>query len=173
MEFQSTKFKDLYIINFPLFKDNRGSLIKPWISSDFHSIFGDNMETYVTKSYAGSVRGLHYQEGEFAQKKIIVCISGKIEDVAIDLRRNSDTDGKVFNQTLSESEGQALLIPEGFAHGVYAYEESIFMMISDKEYLPSKEKGILWSSVPIFNNFDISKVSEKDSKLPLFKDIIL
>ena len=47
------------------------------------------------------------------------------------------------------------------------------MMISDKEYLPSKEKGILWSSVPIFNNFDISKVSEKDSKLPLFKDIIL
>ena len=173
MKLQPTEFKDLYIIDFLMFKDNRGSLIKPWLSSEFQNVFGNNMETYITKSYAGSVRGLHYQEGIFSQKKIVVCISGKIEDVAIDMRCNSDTYGKVFNLTLSESEGKAVLIPEGFAHGVYAYEDSIFVNFSNKEYLPNKEKGILWSSVSLFDNFNITKVSQKDSNLPLLKDVIV
>ena len=173
MKFHPTDFKGLYIVDFDRFEDQRGVMIKPWINSDLNKIFGSNMETYLSSSHKGAMRGLHYQKGSSAQKKFVTCISGRIEDVAVDMRRESSTYGCIFNFTLNALDGRGVIIPKGFAHGVYAYKDSLFANISDHVYIPENEGGILWSSIPLLRDFPVTIVSEKDSKLPSLEEVIL
>jgi dTDP-4-dehydrorhamnose 3,5-epimerase len=172
MKFHDTKFKGLYIVDFVRFEDERGVLVKPWVADELEKIFGYNMETYMTSSKAGTMRGLHYQKGSEAQNKFVTCLSGKIEDVAVDLRHNSTTYGEVFNITLNKMDGCGVIIPEGFAHGIYAYEDSLYAAFSSKDYAPHDEGGVLWSSIPILRDFPVTFVSKKDAQLPALKEIL-
>jgi len=172
MEFQSTDFEGLFIIDFHRFEDHRGILVKPWISHELSEIFGNNMETYITNSYAGAVRGLHFQRGINEQKKFITCLKGKIEEVAVDIRLDSATYGMVFHITLNALEGRGVIIPGGFAHGVYAHDDSLFINFSDKLFSPGDEGGILWSSIPLIKEFPVKFISEKDQQLPTLEEVL-
>ncbi len=173
MKFHSTNFEGLHVVDFNRFEDQRGILIKPWIASDLNKIFGSNMETYISSSHEGAMRGLHYQKGSSAQKKFVTCLSGSIEDVAVDMRRESSTYGCVFNITLNALDGRGVIIPKGFAHGVYAHKDSLFAKFSDQTYSYGNEGGILWSSIPLLRGLPVTIVSEKDSKLPSLEEVIL
>jgi dTDP-4-dehydrorhamnose 3,5-epimerase len=173
MKFHATKFKDLYIVDFIRFEDERGIMVKPWVTNELEKKFGSNMETYITSSKAGTMRGLHYQKGSVAQNKFVTCLSGKIEDVAVDLRHDSTTYGEVFNITLNKMDGRGVIIPEGFAHGIYAYDDSLYVAFSSKDYAPYNEGGVLWSSIPILRDFPVTFVSKKDAQLPALKDVLL
>jgi len=173
LTFEKTEFEDLFIVNFSQFLDDRGILIKPWISHCFKDIFGVNVETYITKSVAKSIRGLHFQTGVRAQKKFIACLDGKIEDIVVDMRKNSKTFGSMYSITLNGMSEKGLLVPEGFAHGVYAYEDSIFVNFSNKYYSPKYESGIFWSSVEGLEHLSVTTISEKDAALPEFNKIFI
>ena len=172
MKFTRTDFEGLFIVDFHKFEDHRGILVKPWISHELCEVFGENMETYITHSYAATIRGLHFQTGINEQKKFITCLKGKIEDVAVDIRNNSATYGMVFQITLNAFEGKGVIIPSGFAHGVYAHDDSLFINFSDKHFSPGDEGGILWSSIPQIRDLSVKFISEKDQRLPTLEEVL-
>ncbi len=172
MKLINTEFEGLYIVEFNRFEDHRGVLIKPWVADELEEVFGSNMEAYISSSHARTIRGLHYQRGAAAQKKYVTCVHGKIEDVAIDMRPQSETYGQSYNITLAGMDGRGVIVPAGFAHGVYAYEDSIIVNISDQKYAPGEEAGIHWSSVKALKGLPVDHVSDKDSNLPLLEDVI-
>ena len=108
-----TKFKDLFIYKNKSFKDNRGyfkELVK-------ENVIKKKLRfTVMSCSKKNVIRGLHIQTKK-SQGKFISVLKGKIYDVALDLRKNSKTFGKVFKCILSEKNSQSIYIPPGFAHG--------------------------------------------------------
>lgn len=166
MELISTEFDGVYKVKFFSIGDNRGRFIKPFVQKSLNEVFGNNVETYFSWSEAGSFRGLHYQEGKYAQDKLVICLQGKIIDFAIDLRKSSKTYKKTFSMKLDSNENYAVLIPKGFAHGIYAIEKCLITNFCSTQYAPDFEKGIHWQSVDGYENINVTELSEKDAKLP-------
>lgn len=172
MTFHNTKFEGLKIVEFFRAPDERGVFIKPWLKSAANDQFGAAAEIYFSHSKKGVLRGLHYQRGSFAQKKFVVCLSGKIEDIAVDLRPHSPTKGKVFKMTLTGMQNTGVIIPEGFAHAIFAHDESTIVNVCDKPYHSGEEGGVNWKSVPDINHLPVLAVSSKDATLPNLEDIL-
>ena len=109
------------------------------------------------------------------QAKIVRCIKGEVFDVAVDIRKNSPCFGKWTGDYLSEKDKNMIFIPAGFAHGylVLSEEAEIVYKVS-KEYSGDHERGILWKDPAIGIEWPLEAepiLSEKDKKLPLFKDL--
>ena len=99
-----------------------------------------------TKSKKGVLRGLHYQAPPHAQGKLVRAISGRVFDVAVDLRKSSKNFGRWVSVELSEENGNMLWIPEGFAHGFIALEDDTRVLYNfTSEYSKDSGRGILWS----------------------------
>ncbi|WP_121061640.1 dTDP-4-dehydrorhamnose 3,5-epimerase family protein [Chachezhania antarctica] len=91
----------------------------------------------------GTVRGMHYQKGDHAEVKLVTCLSGKVFDVAVDLRDGSPTFGQAHGVVLSPDNANALLIPEGFAHGFQTLTPDCEMFyFHSKFYAPDHEAGL-------------------------------
>ena len=165
MNINSTKFKDLKLLKFKKFSDLRGDVIKI-LNKKNKSIKFRCHESYISSSKKGTIRGLHGQTGKFSQAKIIYCIKGKALDVAIDLRKNSKTFGKVFKKIISSKNLLGVLIPKGFVHGVVILENNtILINFCSSEYNPKKEFGINIKSINL--KFPKMKlyISNKDKNL--------
>jgi dTDP-4-dehydrorhamnose 3,5-epimerase len=172
MKIHNTDFDQLKIIEFGFFRDERGLLLKPWISSDLKDLFGSNAETYITSSEEGTIRGLHFQKGNSSQKKYVSCLEGTILDISVDLRRESATYGRVFTRTLQAMDGFGVLIPEGFAHGIFAFRKSTVISFSNNSYSPAEEGGILWSSIDELSDLPVRVISDKDKNLPSLDKVL-
>lgn len=124
----------------------------------------------------GTVRGLHYQIPPRPQDKLVRVSRGRIFDVAVDLRQASATFGKHVSVELSGENGEQLFIPAGFAHGFCTLEKDteVVYKVSDF-YDPKTEEGVLWSDPALNISWPASPqhatISDKDAKLPLFKDM--
>ena len=91
----------------------------------------------------GSVRGLHYQRPPHAESKLVHCLRGEVFDVAVDLRRGSPTFLRWHGERLSGDNGVALLIPEGFAHGLQTLAEDVDMLYCHSApYVAAAEHGV-------------------------------
>lgn len=119
----------------------------------------------------GTVRGLHYQRPPHAEMKLVSCIHGKVWDVAVDLRFNSPTFMQWHAQTLSEDNGHALLIPEGFAHGFQTLINDCSMLYMHSEvYAPQSEAGLRFNDgrLDITWPLPVSEISARDlAHLPI------
>jgi dTDP-4-dehydrorhamnose 3,5-epimerase len=128
-----------------------------------------------SKSVKGVIRGLHYQLKPFPQAKLIRVVTGKILDVALDIRKDSLTFGKWFGIELDSENKDQLLIPHGFAHGFSVLSDTAIIQYKcDNLYNSQYERGInlndpsldiywkLGSTVPV--------ISEKDLAQPLMSD---
>ncbi|NMC99779.1 MAG: dTDP-4-dehydrorhamnose 3,5-epimerase, partial [Bacteroidales bacterium] len=127
-----------------------------------------------SQSTFGVVRGLHYQIGEYAQAKLVRVVKGKVFDVAVDLRKNSQTFGKWYGIELSEEQKNMFFIPKGFAHGFSVLSETaVFSYKCDQFYNKESERGILFSDPKLKIDWKIPTnkaiISEKDKILPLFE----
>ena len=171
MVFEDTEFEGLKVVNYFRAPDDRGVFVKPWLSELLVTEFGALSEAYFSFSEKHVFRGLHFQHGEHAQKKYIVCLTGSIEDVAIDMRPESKTYGKVFRKKLIGMDGIGVIVPAGFAHGIYSYEPSTIVNFCDKPFSPGDEGGIRWCSVKDLNDLDVRLLSDKDSKLPEYESL--
>jgi len=152
--------------------DERGSFSKLFGQSPGEKIeFEGNIiqVNYVKNKLAGTLRGLHYQVGTFAESKIIHCIHGSVWDVAVDVRPESPTYKQWTGNTLSASNMNFMRIPRGFAHGYITLEdETELIYFSDNELSMEHEKGVIWDDVSIGIKWPIEPVliSGKDQSWP-------
>src|SRR5690606_6424242 len=92
-------------------------------------------------SQKGVIRGLHFQRAPYAQAKLATVISGSVLDVVVDLRRGSATFGQVYACQLDATRKNMLLVPEGFAHGFAALEDTIFFFKCSNLFHKASESG--------------------------------
>lgn len=172
MEATATNIKGLVLIQNRYIGDSRGRFSELYKESAFWSegITDRFMQDNTSFSKKGVLRGLHFQLYPFQQSKLVYCLSGRIFDVAVDLRAESPTYLKHYAIDLT-NDGTGLYLPKGMAHGFYAYEPSIILYKCDMEYSPKHEGGIRWDDPKL--NIPWPKgekrVSDKDNALPFLK----
>ena len=176
MKINKTFIEDLLVIEPRLFKDERGFFYESFNKNNLDKIINIVfVQDNESKSYKGVVRGLHFQRPPFEQTKLVRCVSGKILDVAVDLRINSKTYGKSFSIELSSENNKQLFVPKGFAHGFQVLSETAIVNYKvDNFYNSKSDSGIIWNDkdLSIDWNLDIKPLlSEKDLKLDLFKNL--
>lgn len=129
------------------YEDERGYFIKDFDASIFsQSVIGNIVlkEEFYSKSTKGVVRGMHFQT-KMPQSKIVSCICGRIYDVVVDLRRDSDSFGKYIGIELSEYNHSSLFVPQGCAHGFMALEDNTITYYKcDNDYLKDNDATIKW-----------------------------
>ena len=171
-----TEIQDLVIIEPTVFEDNRGFFLESYNYNDFKEIGIDNnfVQDNHSKSSKGVLRGLHFQKGEFAQAKLVRVLKGAVLDVAVDLRKDSQTFGKYVAIELSEENKKMFFIPRGFAHGFLALTDEVESYYKcDNFYTPQAEDGLVWNDDDLkiewnFKKYNINEkeliISEKDKK---------
>jgi len=176
MTFEKTFIDGLLIITPDVFHDERGYFFESY-NLNKYSGSGLNqtfVQDNISKSQKGTIRGLHYQVGEFAQGKLCLVILGKVLDVAVDVRFNSPTYGKYFSIELNDNNKKQLWIPPGFAHGFSVLsEEAVFSYKCTNFYSKQHERAILYSDTDLNINWqvDVPLVSPKDLQATKFRDI--
>lgn len=128
-----------------------------------------------SKSKANVLRGLHYQEGDAAQAKLVHCSAGVIFDVVVDLKERSPTFGESAATILSEYNNKMLYIPRDYAHGFLTLSESTKVRYKiDNDYEPDREAGIIWDDPTLAIDWPSEDpiLSEKDSNWPTFETAV-
>lgn len=140
-----TDIDGVFIIEPKIFGDERGYFYESFSSKVFKEKVSDIdfVQDNQSKSCYGVIRGLHFQEFPYAQTKLVRCVKGKVLDVAVDIRKDSETYGKHVAVELSDENNRQLLIPQGFAHGFSVLsEEAIVQYKCDNYYHKESENGI-------------------------------
>lgn len=166
-----TKISDLFILEPKVFGDERGYFFESYNEKAFKELgftynFVQDNESF--SSY-GTLRGLHFQKGEFAQAKLVRVVKGVVLDVAVDIRKESPTFGQHVAVELSEQNKRMLMIPRGFAHGfVVLSDTAVFQYKCDNFYSPENEGGIAWDDIDLGINWKVEReniiISEKDKR---------
>ena len=176
MKINKTFIEDLLIIEPQLFKDDRGFFYESYNKNNLDKVVNVVfVQDNESKSNKGVVRGLHFQLPPFEQTKLVRCVSGKILDVAVDLRTNSKTYGKYFSIELSSENKKQLFVPKGFAHGFQVIsDEAIVNYKVDNFYNPKSDSGIIWNDKELSIDWNLAikpVISLKDLKLISFKEL--
>jgi dTDP-4-dehydrorhamnose 3,5-epimerase len=180
MEYIKTDIEGVWILQPKVFDDARGYFFEVFKQSDFEQHIGkvNFIQDNESKSSYGVLRGLHYQKGEFSQAKLVRVISGKVLDVAVDIRKNSPTFGKHVMVELSEENKRQFYIPRGFAHGFLVMsDEAVFTYKVDNIYSSPNEASIRFDDPDLAIQWSISldKVltSPKDLTAVSLKDAVV
>ena len=178
MPFTFTKcpIEGLWEVQPKVFGDKRGYFFEVYSEKDFKEA-GLNMnfvQDNQSSSFRGVLRGLHFQKIH-PQGKLVRAVQGRVYDVAVDLRKGSETFGRYHGVILDSEKQNQFYIPEGFAHGFYVLSESaVFAYKCTDFYHPEDEGGIMWNDPTIGIDWksiapDIEPVlSEKDTRHPCF-----
>ena len=184
--FTKTSIEGVMIVDVRKFEDERGYFMETYKRPDFvkGGIDVDFVQDNQSASRKGVLRGLHFQK-QFPQSKLVRVVSGKVFDVAVDLRKNSPTFGRWEGVVLSAENRRQFFIPKGFAHGFLVLSDyAEFCYKCDDVYHPNDEGGILWSDEAIGIDwpaldgdavFDKTKLilSDKDQKWQSIKNLEL
>ena len=162
----SEVFEDIKYFKGKFFPDERGFFKKPFYGSNLDDYFKNVSEVLVSKSKKNVIRGLHIQRKK-PQGKFISVIKGKILDVAVDLRKNSNTYGKYFSIVLSEKNSKSVYVPPGFAHGFCGLEKENYIIYNCSNYRHKRsETGIQYNDKSLKIKWPLKKpiISKKDKK---------
>ncbi len=164
-----------------VFEDERGYFFESFNSREFAEATGMDI-TFVqdneSKSRYGVLRGLHFQREPYTQSKLVRVVSGRVWDVAVDIRRGSPTFGKYVAVELSGENKRQMFIPKGIAHGYVVLEDdTIFQYKCDNLYNPESEGAIAWNDPTIAIEWPIPAadiiLSEKDKHHPTLNNACL
>ena len=147
MLIKKTKFKEVYIIEKSLFKDNRGFFYRDFCNKFLKKIkFQIKQVNFSFNKKKFTLRGFHYQIKPFEEDKIITCVSGEIINVSIDLRKKSKTYQKVLRIKLSEKNHRSIIIPKGFANAYLTLKNNTkIIYYMSQFYKPSSDNGIRYN----------------------------
>jgi dTDP-4-dehydrorhamnose 3,5-epimerase len=171
-----TELEGVLIIEPDFFPDSRGFFFESYNKKKYEDA-GMNFEFVqdnISKSNKGTVRGLHYQVGEFAQGKLCQVLTGSVMDVAVDIRSGSPTYGKHVAVELTGANHKQIWIPPGFAHGFSVLEDdTIFSYKCTAFYSKIDERAILYNDAELNIDWKIKEpiVSEKDLEAKKFSEI--
>ena len=179
MKVTETHLEGCFIIEPTVFGDDRGSFFESFNAQEFKELtrldvcfVQDNQSI----SQRGVLRGLHFQKGQHAQAKLVRVIKGKVLDVAVDVRPESNTYGQVFSIELSGRNNKQLFVPRGFAHGFSVLEnDTIFAYKCDNYYNKESESGIIFNDADLdidwHLDFNEIMLSDKDKELKSLKEL--
>jgi len=172
MIFNQTKLRDAFVIELDKFEDERGFFARTWDKTIFEKNGLNPTLVQVNISFnlkKGTIRGLHYQKPPFEEAKLVRCTRGKIFDVIIDLRKNSQTYKDWFGEKLTQENHKMLYVPERFAHGYQTLEDNTEILYQVSQiYSPSSEEGIRWNDPAFKIKWPLkqSTISLKDNSYP-------
>jgi len=157
----------VYVFETPKYKDKRGTFTVPFNLKEFRettNFYADFVQDNLSISKKGVLRGLHYQVKN-PQGKLVKVIKGSVQDVVVDLRRQSPTFGKHLSIILSSKNNLSLWVPPGFAHGFLSLSEGthFFYKVTD-EYIPENERSLIWNDSELNIDWKIHNpiISQKD-----------
>jgi len=171
MNIEQTKIIGVTIIHSKPFRDERGFFNRIFCQRELDVIRPDIVIAQINHSmskHKGTIRGMHFQNPPYAEMKIVRCVKGSIFDVAVDLRKDSNTFLQWHGEILSTESMKALVIPEGCAHGFQSLEDDIEMIyMSTSPYCKEAEGGIRYNEpkVGIQWPLPVTAISEKDKNL--------
>ncbi len=174
-----TAIADVKVITPDAFVDGRGSFSETYNKVSFarHGIDLDIVQDNQSWSAAvGTIRGLHFQSPPKAQAKLVRVIRGRILDVAVDLRRRSQTYGRWVAEELSAENRKQLFVPIGFAHGLCTLEANTEILYKVTEYYsPSNDLGVAWDDPQLAIKWPASPseaiLSDRDRQQPAFNSL--
>ena len=168
MKFFETELKGSYIIELEKLEDERGFFTRIWDKKKIQDKGLDTDLVQMSFSFTkkkGTLRGMHFQKKPFEETKLVRCTRGKIFDVIIDLRAESNTYKKWIGMELKSDDFKMLYIPEGFAHGFQTLEDNteVFYQVSNW-FSPEHERGIRWDDKELDIKWPIDNpiISKKD-----------
>lgn len=172
--FEPSPLAGVVVIQPRRFPDGRGWFQEAFKASDFRreGLAADFLQDNLSCSVKGTLRGIHFQRGEYSQGKLVQVLVGAVWDVAVDLRRESSTFGKWFGVELSAENHKLLYIPPGFGHGFVALnDQTLFSYKCTAEYDKAAEGGVLWNDPDLAIDWPLADVlvSPKDAALPSLK----
>lgn len=179
MKVTHLEIPDVMIIEPRVFTDSRGYFFEAFSVRDFRRETGIDIE-FLQENQAASVygvlRGLHFQKGEHAQSKLVRVVSGRVLDVAVDIRPGSPTFGRHVSVELSDDNFRQLFIPRGFAHGYAVLSpRAVFQYKTDNYYCPSSEGAIAWDDPELGIDWKLEAdriiLSDKDRRNPPFCEL--
>lgn len=165
---------DVFLLQLPFFKDHRGDFTKLF-HYDIFMAQGINFtpaESFLTRSTANVLRGMHFQVDEAAHEKLVTCIRGKVLDVVVDVRPESDHFNQPVSVELSELNNMALFIGKGYAHGFLTTGDDSWMLYSTSTvHCPSLDRGVRWDSIAFDWPIDKPLISERDGCHPKIQEL--
>jgi len=179
MKIIETEIQGLLIIEPDVYGDSRGYFFESFNKRRFEEQTGvsvDFVQDNESRSAYGVVRGLHFQKPPHAQAKLVRVVSGRVLDVAVDLRDDSPTYGRHVAVELSGENHRQVFIPKGFAHGFSVLsEEAVFQYKCDDCYAPEYEGAVAWDDPDLAIDWQIPAadmiLSEKDKKHPRLAEL--
>ena len=161
------------------FRDHRGAFQNAFRAQEpvFAEAWGDRAIAQVNLSRTeavAAVRGLHLQAAPHSEAKLVRCLRGRVWDVAVDLRPESSSYGQWYGLELSPERGNALMIPEGCAHGFQVLEPgSELLYLHSGAWVPEAETGVRYDDPQLAISWPLLPLglSERDLALPLLESL--
>jgi|TARA_B100000315_G_scaffold252435_1_gene289230 dTDP-4-dehydrorhamnose 3,5-epimerase len=170
----ATELPEVLLIEPRVFPDDRGHFFEAWRDQGYAEagIHGPFVQDNFSRSTKGTLRGLHFQE-PYGQGKLVTILSGRVFDVAADIRRDSPRFGQWVGAELDGDRPRQIWIPPGFAHGFCVLSEraDFFYKCTDY-YNPESERAIRWNDPELAIEWPIESpvLSAKDAAAPLLAD---
>lgn len=179
IDIKSLAIPDVRVIKTRKFGDARGFFSETYNRHAFAEVGIDLdfvQDNHSRSTAAGTIRGLHYQGHPFAQDKLVRVVSGRILDVAVDIRKSSPTFGQWVAAEISADEWNQILVPVGFAHGVCTLEPDTQIIYKVSNFYSAQHDfGIRWNDPDLkvdwpFKETEV-ELSDKDKAQPFFKEV--
>ena len=165
-----TPIPGVRLIRHPMRPDARGTFVKLLHASDLAEGGGvlPLRESFVSWSHPGVLRGMHFQSPPAAHDKAVTCLSGRVLDVVLDLRRSSPSYGMAQAFELDGESPATVWVPVGCAHGflVTGDKPALLHYSVTKEHAPANDLGVRWDSFGFPWPRGVRLVSERDRSLP-------
>ena len=176
MNVTKTNLGGVLLIEPRIFPDERGFFFESYNEERYvqEGVDVKFVQDNVSKSKRGTIRGLHYQVGEYAQGKLCQVVRGRVLDVAVDIRHGSPTYGEYAEAELTEDNHIQIWIPPGFAHGFSVLsDEAVFLYKCTAYYNKESERSIMYNDPDLRIDWRVEaeNISEKDMQGVAFKDI--
>ena len=177
MVIQETTLQGVWVVELSPHPDARGYFLRTFCAEEFerHSLNTHWVQCNMSyTSVRGMLRGMHFQKDPSPEIKLVQCVTGVIQDVVVDVRKDSPTFGCWLAYELSERNHKALYIPSGFAHGFQCLSDDCRVSYQmSSAYDPSLTGGVRWDDPDLAIEWPLSNpvVSERDSQLPVLSRI--
>jgi dTDP-4-dehydrorhamnose 3,5-epimerase len=176
MQIIQTGIEGLLEIRPEVFHDSRGWFYEFYKDDSFRKagITYSFPQENISFSKKGVIRGLHFQRSPWEQAKLVSVLSGKVLDVVVDIRKGSPTFASTYSCVLDANQHNLLMVPEGFAHGFAALEDSVFLYKISNLYNRDAESGIIWNDPQLKINWPFANpvLAEKDQKLDTLSELL-
>jgi dTDP-4-dehydrorhamnose 3,5-epimerase len=166
MKFHATSIAGAYLVEWELIEDQRGYFARTRSDEQFAALGLNNKLSECSVSFnekLGTLRGMHYQAAPHAETKLVMCITGRVFDVLVDLRPESATYLKTCSAELSLENRQMFYVPAGVAHGFITLQDRCYVQYQiGGEYVPDAARGVRWDDPRFAIEWPLSPVVISD-----------